>query len=83
MTRLMLGCARPAGRFFEERSDHVGGRRDAAPFSNPRELQRTREPLERATALPQAAFIDPRVLDWELEHVFMSGWLGVAQASTN
>jgi Rieske 2Fe-2S family protein len=42
------------------------------------ELQRTREPLERATALPQAAFIDPRVLEWELEHVFMSGWLGVA-----
>jgi Rieske 2Fe-2S family protein len=43
-----------------------------------RELQRTREPLERATALPQAAFIDPRVLEWELEHVFMGGWLGVA-----
>jgi glycine betaine catabolism A len=43
-----------------------------------RELQRTREPLERATALPQAAFTDPRVLDWELEHVFMGGWLGVA-----
>ena len=42
------------------------------------ELQRTREPLERATALPQAAFTDPRVLDWELEHVFMGGWIGVA-----
>ena len=42
-----------------------------------RELQRTREPLERATALPQAAFTDPRVLDWELEHVFMGGWIGV------
>ena len=41
------------------------------------ELQRTREPLERATALPQAAFTDPRVLDWELEHVFMGGWIGV------
>jgi Rieske 2Fe-2S family protein len=43
-----------------------------------RELQRTREPLERATALPQAAFTDQRVLDWELEHVFMGGWIGVA-----
>ena len=42
-----------------------------------RELQRTREPLERATALPQAAFTDPRVLDWELEHVFMGGWVCV------
>ena len=41
------------------------------------ELQRTREPLERATALPQAAFTDPRVLDWELEHVFMGGWICV------
>ena len=45
-----------------------------------RELQRTREPLERATALPQAAFTDPRVLDWELEHVFMGGWIGVGHA---
>src|SRR5882672_892236 len=43
-----------------------------------RELQRTREPLERATALPQAAFTDARVLEWELEHVFMGGWIGVA-----
>ena len=45
-----------------------------------RELQRTREPLERATALPQAAFTDPRVLDWEVEHVFMGGWIGVGHA---
>ncbi len=29
------------------------------------ELQRTREPLERATALPQAAFTDPRVRSGE------------------
>jgi Rieske 2Fe-2S family protein len=43
-----------------------------------RELQRTRQPLERATALPQAAFTDARVLEWELEHVFMGGWIGVA-----
>jgi glycine betaine catabolism A len=42
------------------------------------EVRRTREPLERATALPQAAFTDPRVLDWEVEHLFMEGWLGVA-----
>ena len=45
-----------------------------------RDLQRTREPLERATALPQAAFTDPRVLDWEVEHVFMGGWIGVGHA---
>ena len=41
------------------------------------ELQRTRAPLERATPLPRAAFTDPRVLDWELEHVFMGGWICV------
>jgi Rieske 2Fe-2S family protein len=42
-----------------------------------RELQRTREPLERATALPGAAFTDPRVLQWELENIFMAGWITV------
>ena len=40
-----------------------------------RELQRTREPLERATALPRAAFTDPRVLEWELDHLFRGGWI--------
>jgi Rieske 2Fe-2S family protein len=45
-----------------------------------RELERTREPLERATALPGAAFTDPRVLQWELENVFMGGWITVAHA---
>jgi Rieske 2Fe-2S family protein len=44
------------------------------------ELQRTREPLERATALPGAAFTDPRVLQWELENLFMGGWITVAHA---
>jgi Rieske 2Fe-2S family protein len=45
-----------------------------------RELERTCEPLERATALPGAAFTDPHVLEWELEHVFMGGWITVAHA---
>src|SRR5512133_421502 len=45
------------------------------------ELQRTREPLERATALPQAAFTDPRVLDWELEHVYLGGWVDLGRES--
>ena len=43
-----------------------------------RDLARTREPLERATALPGAAFTDARVLQWELENVFMGGWIAVA-----
>jgi Rieske 2Fe-2S family protein len=44
------------------------------------ELERTCEPLERATALPGAAFTDPRVLQWELDNVFMGGWITVAHA---
>ena len=39
------------------------------------ELQRTRAPLERATMLPRAAFTDPRVLEWEIEHLFRGGWI--------
>jgi len=42
-----------------------------------RDLERTREPLERATMLPGAAFTDPHVLEWELESVFRGGWICV------
>jgi glycine betaine catabolism A len=42
-----------------------------------RELERTREPLERATMLPGAAFTDSRVLDWELDSLFRGGWICV------
>jgi Rieske 2Fe-2S family protein len=42
-----------------------------------RDLERTREPLERATMLPGAAFTDPRVLEWELDSLFRGGWICV------
>jgi Rieske 2Fe-2S family protein len=42
-----------------------------------RDLERTRQPLERATMLPGAAFTDERVLEWELESVFRGGWVCV------
>jgi Rieske 2Fe-2S family protein len=42
-----------------------------------RDLERTREPLERATMLPGPAFTDARVLEWELESIFRGGWIGV------
>ncbi|HEX7299772.1 MAG TPA: aromatic ring-hydroxylating dioxygenase subunit alpha [Solirubrobacteraceae bacterium] len=45
-----------------------------------RELERTCEPLERATMLPGAAFTDQRVLDWELDHLFRGGWICVGHA---
>jgi Rieske 2Fe-2S family protein len=41
------------------------------------EVERTLQPLTRATQLPPRAFTDPAVLDWELEHLFRRGWIGV------
>jgi Rieske 2Fe-2S family protein len=42
------------------------------------DVERTRLPLERATQLPGAAFTDPAVLAWEVEHVFAAGWVCAA-----
>jgi glycine betaine catabolism A len=39
------------------------------------EVEKTREPLERATMLPGAAFTDPAVLEWELATIFRGGWV--------
>jgi phenylpropionate dioxygenase-like ring-hydroxylating dioxygenase large terminal subunit len=44
------------------------------------ELERTRQPLTRATQLPGAAFTDPDVLAWELEHVFRREWICAGHA---
>jgi glycine betaine catabolism A len=44
------------------------------------ELEPTRLPLERATMLPGAAFTDPAVFAWEIEHLFQDGWVCVAHA---
>ena len=76
MTRQSGRLPGSARRTISRRGPSMSVAHETLPLSI-RELQRTREPLERATALPQAAFTDPRVLDWELEHVFMGGWIGV------
>jgi len=47
---------------------------------DPREVEATLEPLERATMLPPRAFTDPAVLNWELETIFR-GWVCVGHAS--
>jgi Rieske 2Fe-2S family protein len=47
---------------------------------SPRDLEATLEPVERARMLPTAAFVDPSVLDWELERIF-GGWICVGHAS--
>ena len=38
-------------------------------------VARTRLPLERASQLPGPAFLDPAVLDWELDAVFAREWV--------
>jgi len=45
------------------------------------ELEATLQPLERATMLPQAAFLDRSVLNWELANVFAGGWICAGHAS--
>jgi Rieske 2Fe-2S family protein len=53
----------------------------AVPPLAPDDLELTRRPLERATQLPGAAFTDPDVLAWELEHVFRREWICAGHAS--
>ena len=47
---------------------------------DPRDVEATLEPLERATMLPPRAFVDPGVFEWELETIF-SGWICVGHVS--
>ena len=47
---------------------------------SPRDLEATLAPLERARMLPTAAFVDPGVLDWELERIFAE-WICVGHVS--
>jgi phenylpropionate dioxygenase-like ring-hydroxylating dioxygenase large terminal subunit len=47
---------------------------------NPVEIEANLQPVERATMLPPRAFVDPGILDWELETIF-SGWVCVGHAS--
>src|SRR4051794_23107456 len=39
------------------------------------DVELTCRPLEEATMLPRAAFIEPAVLDWELEALYLGGWV--------
>src|ERR1700743_3600186 len=45
------------------------------------DLEATLQPLERATMLPPAAFLEDSVLGWELENIFMGGWICVGHVS--
>ena len=54
------------------------GLRDAVSGTD---LEATLQPLERATMLPKAAFLDPAVLDWELGSIFSGGWIVAGDAA--
>ena len=47
---------------------------------DPRDVALTQRPVERASMLPPAAFVDPDVLDWELDQLFR-GWICAAHIS--
>ena len=47
---------------------------------DPRDVALTQRPVERATMLPPAAFVDPDVLEWELDQLFR-GWICVGHVS--
>jgi Rieske 2Fe-2S family protein len=47
---------------------------------DPRDVALTQQPVERATMLPPAAFVDQGVLDWEVDQIFR-GWLCAGHVS--
>ncbi len=47
---------------------------------DPRDVALTQQPVERATMLPPAAFVDPGVFDWELDEIFR-GWVCAGHVS--
>ena len=47
---------------------------------DPGAIEATLQPVERATMLPPRAFVDPGVLEWEIEHVF-GGWICMGHVS--
>src|SRR3954469_9296614 len=48
---------------------------------DPRQVALTRQPVERATMLPPAAFTDERVLAWEVAEIFRRNWVCAAHVS--
>lgn len=48
---------------------------------NEEDVARALRPLETASMLPPAAFVDQRVFDWELENLFLDGWICLGHIS--
>jgi Rieske 2Fe-2S family protein len=58
----------------------LAGDKHTALDLDPRDVEATLEPLERATMLPPRAFVDAGVFQWEVERIF-GGWTCVGHAS--
>ena len=54
----------------------AGGRLDL----DPAQIEATLQPVEQATMLPPRAFVDPSVLEWEIENLF-GGWICMGHVS--
>ena len=48
---------------------------------SPEDVARQLRPLETASMLPPAAFVDPGVFDWEMKHLFHDGWICLGHIS--
>jgi Rieske 2Fe-2S family protein len=57
-----------------------GTRWQNAPFTAD-ELEPTMRPLLEASLLPQRAYVDEAVADWEARHLFLGGWICVGHVS--
>ncbi|HEY2717348.1 MAG TPA: aromatic ring-hydroxylating dioxygenase subunit alpha [Solirubrobacterales bacterium] len=62
-------------------TDATGGASGPAMTLTAEQLEATLQPLERATMLPPAAFLDRSLLEWELRNVFAGGWICAGHAS--
>src|SRR5690348_1462605 len=71
---------RSTGRSIASRRPILSIRHPTTLNLDPNEIEATLRPVERATMLPPRAFVDPGVLDWELETIFR-GWICVGHAS--
>jgi Rieske 2Fe-2S family protein len=48
---------------------------------NPEDVDRAMQPLESASMLPPAAFVDRNVFDWEMKNLFHDGWICLGHIS--
>lgn len=61
--------------------DIANGRGNGSLPLDPDEVARALRPLESASMLPPAAFVDEGVFEWEMDHLFSAGWVCLGHVS--